>query len=465
MPRNPESSREDLPVRQKGSAKRFAMGLALAPALWLAPPASIAAGAPLHQGVASCAGSACHGATRPFAGIGITQGEYLVWQRHDPHARAYLSLRGEPARRITAKLGLGPAWEAQDCIACHADAPPPAQRARAHQLSDGVGCEACHGGAGPWLRTHTKGYASLAQRKADGLYPTWEPAARAQLCLSCHQGDAARPMTHRIMGAGHPPLRFELDTFTAVMPPHHVQDADYAARKGAADAARNWVEGQVAAAGSQLRTLALASAPGRFPELAHYDCGACHHSLQAPRWEAGLAGPLPPGAIRLHDTPMRLLGMWLGALDPALAARWREALGALHAASHDSDSALQARANELLALLDGTVVARLRDDGLRREKLLAGLGALLAAHARGPAGADFSSAEQLAMASAVLYTALAEQGRARVTPEWRAALDQLYGAVRDRDRFDPAALRRAIAQAEAALAPAANRGAGKSPER
>lgn len=438
----------------QGSFAQQASRIGVAAAL-LACSLPVLAGDAKHLGVASCAGSTCHGATRPFAGVGIAQDEYLVWQRQDRHARAFATLRGERSQRIAANLGLPRAWEASECLVCHADAPPVAQRGRAHQLSDGVGCEACHGGAERWLRPHTAGYASNAQRTRDGLYPLWEPAARAALCLSCHQGDEGRPMTHRLMGAGHPPLRFELDTYLAVMPAHHVADADYATRKSAPDPSRNWVEGQLAAADAQLRALAAApAAAGRFPELMQFDCNACHHSMGEPRWEAGLAGPLAPGSVRLADTPMRLLGLWLEALDPALAAEWRSAMDSLHLASQQAGPALQVRAGELLKILDGRVAARLRDPELRRTRLAEGLRHLLVAHRDGPAGADFSSSEQLAMASAVLFTALAEQGRARPVPQWTAALDAIYSAVRDRDRFEPAALRRAAEAAERALAKA-----------
>ena len=66
------------------------------------------------------------------------------------------------------------------------------------------------------------------------MYPTDQPVARAQLCLSCHFGtEQNKFVTHRIMGAGHPRMSFELDTFTAIQPAHYIADKDYAERKGA----------------------------------------------------------------------------------------------------------------------------------------------------------------------------------------------------------------------------------------
>lgn len=432
---------------------RFLSGVMVTVALNFAATSALAEPLPssVHVGVASCAGSTCHGTNRAFAGVGISQGEYLLWQREDAHARAYVSLRNAQSSRIAKNLGLPRAWEAGECLACHADAPANPLRGAGHKLSDGVGCEACHGGAQGWLASHSAGYKTNELRKRAGLYPLWQPQARATLCLSCHQGDAARPMTHRLMSAGHPPPRFELDTYMTVMPAHHVPDADYAARKGAPDAAGQWIEGQLASASSHLDRLRASSAPGRFPELSDFDCNACHHSLLATRWQLGLAPPLGVGAVRLADTPMRMLASWLEVVDPGLAAQWRKALAALHTASQTSVDEQQARAGELTELLEQSVRPRLRDAALRKSRLLAGLHHLLVEHRDGASGADFSSAEQLAMASAVLFTALKDNRQVRITPDWTKALDGLYAAVRDRDRFEVDALRRAAGAADTAL--------------
>jgi hypothetical protein len=71
-----------------------------------------------------------------------------------------------------------------------------------------------------------------------GLYPTDEPVAQARLCLSCHFGNKDKFVTHRMMGAGHPRMSFELDTFSQTQPPHFVADADWERRKGAYDGVR-----------------------------------------------------------------------------------------------------------------------------------------------------------------------------------------------------------------------------------
>ena len=55
--------------------------------------------------------------------------------------------------------------------------------------------------------------ATHAGNVARGLYPTSDPVAQARLCLSCHFGNRDKFVTHRMMGAGHPRMSFELETF------------------------------------------------------------------------------------------------------------------------------------------------------------------------------------------------------------------------------------------------------------
>ena len=74
-----------------------------------------------------------------------------------------------------------------------------------------------------------------------------QPIARAQLCLSCHMGTKDRMITHRIMGAGHPRLAFELDTFTWLHPHYKIGEA-WTKRKGDWNGVRDWAVGQGVAA-------------------------------------------------------------------------------------------------------------------------------------------------------------------------------------------------------------------------
>jgi hypothetical protein len=421
--------------------------------------ATIACGATVaadkHLGVATCAGSACHGAAR-MTGGNVRQDEYLLWQRKDRHAQAFATLRSERSRRIAANLGLADATAAPMCLTCHADQVAAAERGGRYQLSDGVGCEACHGGSERWLTPHARGYASHAERLAGGLFPTWEPQARAELCLSCHLGDARRPMTHAIMGAGHPPLLFELDTFGALQPAHYDVDADYARRKGRPDGARSWATGQLVAARGLLAGVAAAPAEGSgqglFPELVWYSCNACHHPMQPARWAADPGTGLPPGRVRLADAALHQATVWLEVVKPELAARWRAAVRELHQASQRSAAELRERAQAAQQLLDAEALPL----AARHETTRAQLRALVLQVLDGAAGArviDFAVAEQAAMATAVFVTALEPAG-AQPPKAVSAAVDAVYAAVADRDRYEPEKMRQALALARTEIAKA-----------
>lgn len=406
-----------------------------------------------HLGVATCAGSACHGAAR-MSGGNVRQDEYLLWQRKDRHAQAYATLRTERSRRIAANLGLTDATTAPMCLTCHADNVPAAQRGGRFQVSDGVGCETCHGGSERWLTAHARGYASHAERLAAGLYPTWEPRARAELCLSCHQGDARRPMTHAIMGAGHPPLLFELDTFGALQPAHYDSDADYVKRKGAPDSARSWATGQLIAARGLLAGVAAApaegSGQGMFPELVWYSCNACHHPMQPPRWETDPGTGLPPGRVRLADASLHQSTLWLEIVKPELAARWRAAVRELHQASQRSAAELRERAVAAQQLLDAEALPLAQGHATTRAQLRA-LALQVLDGAAGARVADFAVAEQAAMATAVFVTALEGPG-AQPPKAVSAAIDAIYAAVADRDQYEPGKMRQALALARTEIA-------------
>ncbi len=126
-----------------------------------------------HMGVATCATSQCHGSAVPREGSNVMQNEYVTWTQDDPHSRAYETLGNDQSKAIAARLGLRAAHTAKICLDCHADNVADEKRGEKFQLSDGVGCEACHGGAENWLPTHYNMPAvSHSDSVAAGLYPT-----------------------------------------------------------------------------------------------------------------------------------------------------------------------------------------------------------------------------------------------------------------------------------------------------
>ncbi len=303
-----------------------------------------------HMGVATCGNSTCHGVTQLEVPSNVLQNEYSTWLFHDRHAKAYTTLLNAQSKRIAMKLGIKDASKADICLDCHADNVPTEQRGEEFHITDGVGCEACHGGSENWLATHTIQPYSLARNLADGMYPTSDLAKRTDLCVSCHVGDAKKLANHNIMGAGHPRLGFELDTFTIRQPEHYVVDQDYIERKNLDTPIRRLLVGSAVHAQSVAKNLggSLVNNPQGYPEIALYDCHSCHHSLNDLKWKQrpSTAG-LKPGAIRLNDSSFILLAALAGALDAKLQNDILSGIKTLHSASTKSVQELQQAAANL----------------------------------------------------------------------------------------------------------------------
>ena len=125
---------------------------------------------------------------------------------------------------------------------------------RAIQIDDGSHAKGATDGNSVGCRRMSSGCDARAQRR-DGRFPTEDAVQRARLCLSCHLGNRDRLVTHRLMGAGHPRLSFELDTFTTVEPAHFKTDSDYAKRKRLWDGVQVWAIGQAIAVSQTLELL------------------------------------------------------------------------------------------------------------------------------------------------------------------------------------------------------------------
>ena len=416
-------------------------------------PVAAAGGTPLlpyqspgrSLGVVSCASELCHGAVVRWKQSNILQNEYVTWSRVDKHAtRAFQVLASERSKRIVANLGLaGPATGEKLCLDCHAFAPPTARRGERFRVEDGVSCEACHGPAEGWIAPHVEPGATHAGNVEHGLYPLEDPVAQARLCLSCHFGNRDHFVTHRMMGAGHPRMSFELDTFAATEPAHYVIDSDWHARKGDWDTVRTWAIGQALAA-SELLDLVLdpkRNHDGLFPELVAFDCHACHHPMTELRWSPRTG--TSPGHIRLNDANLLMLrAIVRRALPAPQAADYERRLAELsRAMAGDGGDAMEA-ARALRSTLDG-VTASLAQHAFRPDDLRAMLGEMLDDGLDGRYQ-DYSDAEQATMAIAGLLDYLARHRTLPRVGEANAALDRVYAAVRDDSKFHPEQYREAL---------------------
>ncbi len=398
--------------------------------VWLATPADAQLlpqySKDKHLGVASCAGSTCHGGVQAYKDSPVLQNEYITWQREDSHAKAYQVLLNDRSKRIAANLGLPAAHTAKICLDCHSDNVSKGNRGRQFQVSDGVGCEGCHGGAIRWLGTHVAG-ASHQENIQAGLYPTENPVKRAELCLSCHFGDGKKLVTHRIMGAGHPRMSFELDTFTAIQPAHFRVDADYLKRKRVLSGVQTWAIGQAI----HLRELLEAMVDpemgrdGIFPELVLFDCHACHHPMSNLRWQKRDSSPLGPGIVRINDSNMIMLRVIASHVDAALGNALKAQTTKLHTASTQGAEGTTAAAKEMLGTVN-KLVDKFASHNFAKKDMEALLNGVIGEGVRGEF-ADYATAEQATMAMGSIVNAM-RTAKVISDAQYNAISDALNGA-------------------------------------
>ena len=407
----------------------------------------------VHLGVASCSGSTCHGAVEAWEDSSVLQSEYVTWQRQDKHATAYNVLLNERSQRIARNLGVENAHTADLCLDCHADNVAEDKRGKQFQIADGVGCEACHGGAIRYLGIHISGVAGHPENVGAGMYPTDDPVERAELCISCHFGDTQKFVTHRIMGAGHPRMSFELDTFTEIMPAHFEIDADYRQRKTVANGVQTWAIGQAIAIRETLAAMVdpVRGRDGIFPELVLFDCQACHHPMSNIRWEPRAGTGLGPGIVRINDANLVMLRIIAGHMDEALGSSLRQHTLALHDASTQGHEATVAAAGELQAVLSG-LVERLAGHEFGGDSMQALLVGVIAEGLSGEY-VDYAAAEQATMALASILSAMrsagvVDEGQYNAMNE---ALNGLFDAVAKDEEYRPPAYVEALRAFEATI--------------
>lgn len=412
-------------------------------------------GARASVGVASCAGSTCHGRMEGDGKV-VRQDELMRWQEPatpgGAHSRAFAILSGSRSRQIAATLGLGDPTAAPACLGCHST--PAADRGARFLTQDGVGCEACHGPAGGWIASHYAVGATHASNVAAGMIPLERPEARASVCLDCHFG-SDRPgqfVDHRIMAAGHPRISFELDLFSS-MQAHHDEDADYGRRKGRTDSLKFWAVGQAMAVERALTLYASAKGTeGTFPEFYFFDCQSCHRRIydQAERnksWEANPGRPIPAGMPPFNDENMIMLSAAARVIAPGAAGRFDADSKAFHAAIATDRRAAVAAAGRLAqsagALANAFSRARTNGD------MAFAIVAQIAGDAIRPRFTDYEGSVQAVMAMDTLLNSMVKSGRVTVgaAAGIRADVNRAYGAVKEPNSYQPAAFRTAISSA------------------
>ncbi len=390
-------------------------------------------------GAATCASSLCHGAIKTWKGSNVLQNEYVTWSRLDKHAKAYNILLNDRSKRIAKNLGLKePAHQSKVCIDCHGHNIPAEREGGKSSINDNITCEACHGPAEKWIRTHVTPEATHAKNIEDGMYPTDDATARAKLCLACHFGNKDKLVTHRIMGAGHPRMSFELDTFTEMAPKHFVIDKDYNERKRVWEGVKVWAIGQALAVSDTLDILndSKLGHDGIFPELVLFDCHACHRPMAEKRLQAKtpLGAAATPGLVRLNDSNMLMMRVIARAIDPALGERVTQQTIALHRAIAGDGDAKKA-ANDMRAI-SGEVVKRIESANVDA-KLMNTVALGLVDDGINGVYRDYSAAEQAALAISSVGQFMSKQGQLKSVTAFNTQWKKLNATLQHDEKFKP----------------------------
>ncbi|MEL7462980.1 MAG: multiheme c-type cytochrome [Pseudomonadota bacterium] len=384
---------------------------ALAALLILITPAALAGDGQVHValGAMTCSQSTCHSASTPWPNSSVSQREYVVWRERDPHSGSYATLQTPRAKGIARAIGAGDPTQATRCLGCHAFNHPADKREDTFDITEGVTCEACHGPASNWLGVHAAGLYFYGENIANGMYPTTDATARAELCLDCHVGEGEKFVSHEMMAAGHPTLPFELgfySWFTTTNPAdrsgyaHFTVDDDYLQRKPWPFGVKTWAIGQVIQTRKVLDLVVdPRNAPkGLFPELAHFECRSCHELRSV---GDGVAVALP----RLKSANLLFAEFATELVDPALARRIRSENAALQAAGKESWDAVIAASRKLRATLKAAE-AKLTAHKYRVSDNTRMLQRIAGAYRSG-ALAEYEAAEQAVLAAGSLVDELA----------------------------------------------------------
>ena len=388
-----------------------------------------------YTGPGSCSSPSCHGSVQERTETSVLQNEYSTWVVRDKHAHAFVNLTNPVGTRIAKIMGLGRPDTAARCLDCHSLNVPDDQRARTFDLTDGVGCENCHGPASAWLGPHTTRGWNYEKSLELGMYNTRDLVKRTERCLTCHLGTGDKSVDHELIAAGHPDLYFELDSFLSVMPPHW-KEVDKDPLLGV----RALAVGQAVQLREQLKRVARESQSGTWPEYAELDCFACHHSLVAAkdswRQERGYASRRP-GNPPFNLSRFAVLRQVVQQADPAAAQQLSsevDKVSALVTALGSDRKQVSAESTSASEIAD-RLAQRLNGMTFDQPMTLR-LMKSIAADGDSIANQGERAAEQATMALDSLFVAYTKNARLANEAQIRASLNALFKQLEDPSAYN-----------------------------
>jgi len=392
-----------------------------------------------YTGAGSCTSSNCHGSVWPKTGGKINQNEYTVWSTRDKHAKAYAVLLEPRSKQMARNLKIERPDTSSVCLDCHATNAAANERAISFDLSDGIGCESCHGPASAWLGPHTTRDWNHDQSIRLGMTDTKDVKKRTELCLSCHLGTDKKTVDHELIAAGHPALVFEIETFSALMPTHWRKENERT------DSLRRWALAQPIGLRESMDQLLRSSAKAAdsWPDFAEFECSSCHHALvlPSPRQERGFSGRagLPYWNEARYVVLRHLIGTVSRTMQNELETRIAELKKSLERPLRDR-LVTAAAAQSIVALMDQSLPLVERAE--MKEQFAMTMMRGITSDAALIGGAGMGAAEQATMSLDVLYGAIHP---AREDPV-NMQIGHLYEMLQSHATYNPtefaAALRR-----------------------
>ena len=370
----------------------------------LAPEVVHAQGNLKYTGAASCAASNCHGSTKPKADF-PKMNENVVWFQKDKHAKGYATLTNEKLKsgvspaKIAQNMKIAKAEASSKCLICHAVDVPKELRGPKFDITEGVHCDGCHGPAEKWLEPHAEKGWTHEQSVKLGMYDTKDFLLRAEKCVSCHL-----QIDHEMVAAGHPDLlAFELDTFSATMPPHWRD-------KGTWATTRAWATGQAISLREAARQLGERAAGNAAGQLLTDALGKVQGHGAVVRVLLSVAAPDVQKSVEAD----------LAALTEAVAKGDRTKISA-------TAKTLQSSMNQ-----QAPKIAAREFDQASTRRIMADIAA--AGDAIGATG--LRAAEQAAMAMDRLYSAYSKAPGQKADKAVGDTLDRIFGTIEDPKKFD-----------------------------
>jgi hypothetical protein len=408
-----------------------------------------------YLGAGACASGTCHGSVEPRNLYAVKQNEYFIWLKQDRHTQAYNVLLTEKSARIARNLHMKEKpSESSRCLDCHALNVPESAQARPIELAEGISCETCHGPAGGWMAKHTESGWTHEMSVQAGMKDLRDLASRAQNCLACHLGNEQKTVNHELIAAGHPDLIFELDNYSAVMPPHWAPFTDKRKEAGQQETqdARVWAIAQAVAFREGMLQVARRARSGNWPEFAEMNCYACHHSLKDGEWRQIRGYRDKAGLPHWNPARYAVLRQIISAVAPqerrqldGQVDRLAEAIAYMN-----TPPATVASTATNLADTIGRVIPQIRQadmDNAEAKKLIDAI----AKDVPYLVDAEVHSVEQAIMAINALVNAMARDNPALAQGPISKTLDKLYDDVKDRERFDREQFAKHVAELQGQL--------------